>query len=100
MDFFEKIENGCLWFIDTRFGRKVLNILYDTAVLILYVGAIALLHKVLDMWIGKDAKLLEILPISYIIDVGHILAIGLFFLEIVKEIVNAIREIIWIKSEA
>lgn len=38
--------------------------------------------------------LLGKIPVGYIIDVGHILAVSLFLLEIVKDIVEVIKEII------
>lgn len=100
MTFFEKAESGFNWFTKTRFGRKFLDILYETAILIFYVSAIALLHLILDTFLGKDAMLLGFLKVGYIIDFGHILAIGLFFLEILKEIVNAIKEIFGATAES
>lgn len=89
----EKLRQLVQWFRSTRFGRKFLDILYETAVLILYVGAIALLHNVLDWWLGKNALLLGIIPVGYIIDVGHLLAIGLFLLEIIKDAVEVVKGI-------
>ena len=38
-DYFDKFQQS-------RFGRKFLDILYETAVLVAYIGAIALIHKV------------------------------------------------------
>jgi hypothetical protein len=89
----EKLEQFLQWSRNSRFGRKFLDILYETAVLILYLGAIALLHKISDRWLGPNAMLLGKIPVKYIIDVGHILAIGLFLLEIVKDIVEVIKQI-------
>jgi hypothetical protein len=46
---------GCFdKFRQSRFGRKFLDILYETTVLIAYIGAIALLHLVEEKWIGRD----------------------------------------------
>jgi hypothetical protein len=75
-----------------RFLRKFLDILYETTVLILLLGAIALVHKFLDWWLGPDAKLLDRVPVKYIIDVGHILAIIRFLIEIVRDIIEAVRK--------
>ena len=60
----------------------------------LYVGAIALLHLGLERWIGKDAKLFDRLPISYIIDAGHALAIGRFLLELGKNFLEGVRDVV------
>jgi hypothetical protein len=90
----ERLEQSLQWFRNTRFGRKFLDILYETAILVLYLGAIALLHKISDRWVGPNAMLLGKIPVKYIIDVGHILAIGLFLLEIAKDVVEVIKEII------
>jgi hypothetical protein len=90
----ERLEQFLQWFRNTRFGRKFLDILYETAILILYLGAIALLHKISDRWVGGDAMLLGKIPVKYIIDVGHVLAIGLFLLEIAKDLVEVVREIV------
>jgi hypothetical protein len=59
-----------------------------------YIGAIALIHQVEDKWIVQDALFFGKTKIGYIIDVGHLLAIGLFFLEIVKDVVEVFRDII------
>lgn len=87
-------------FRQTRFGRKLLDILYETTVLVAYIGAIALLHLVEEKWIGKDALFFGRTKIGYIIDVGHLLAIGLFFLEIVKDVVEVLRDIVDILIKA
>jgi hypothetical protein len=81
-------------FRQSKFGRKFLDICYETAVLVAYIGAIALIHLVEEKWIGKDAVFFGKTKIGYIIDVGHLLAIGLFFLEIVKDVVDVFRGII------
>ena len=81
-------------FRQTRFGRKFLDILYETAVLVAYIGAIALIHVVEEIWVGKDALFFGGTKFRYIIDVGHFLAIGFFFLEIVKDIVEVLKEIV------
>lgn len=91
MQFLKTIKTFLNWFADTRFGRKFLDIFYETATLIFYVGAIALLHYFLDWWLGPNAKLLDVVPVRYIIDVGHMLAIGNFFLEILKHAIETIR---------
>ena len=81
-------------FWQSQLGRKLFDIFYETMVMVAYMAAIALLHKVQDNWIGKDAKLFNYIPISYIIDVGHLLAISRFLLEIVKSVLEAIKDII------
>ena len=86
-DYFDK-------FRQTRCGRKFLDIIYETAVLVAYIGAIALIHVVEEKWVGKDALFFGRTKFRYIIDVGHLLAIGLFFLEIVKDVVEVLRAII------
>ena len=87
-------------FAQSRFGRKFLDILYETAILVAYIGAIALIHRVEENWVGKDAQFFGRTKVRYIIDVGHLLAIGLFFLEIVKDVAEVLRDIldIMIKS--
>ena len=40
------------WFPNTRFGRKLLDIVYDTAILVSYLGAFALIHKLQEKWLG------------------------------------------------
>ena len=87
-------------FRQTRFGRKLLDILYETAILISYIAAIALIHKVEDKWVGKDTLFFGKTRIGYIIDVGHFLAIGLFFLEIVKDAIEVLRDILEIVVKA
>ena len=80
-------------FEQSRFGRKFLDILYETATLVAYIGAIALIHLAEETWVGQDAQFFGRTKIRYIIDIGHLLAIGLFFLEIVKDIVEVLRDI-------
>ena len=81
-------------FRQSRFGRKFLDILYETAILVPYIAAIALIHRVEEKWVGKDTLFFGRTKIRYIIDVGHLLAIGHFFLEIVKDVVEVLRDII------
>ena len=81
------------WFRNTRFGRKFLDILYDTTVLISYLGAFALIHKVQEKWLG-DYLIFGKYRFEYIIHVGHLMALGLFFLEIAKTGVEILRDII------
>jgi len=81
-------------FRQSRFGRKFLDILYETGVLVAYIGAIALIHKVEEKWVGKDALFFGKTKVGYIIDVGHLLAIGLFFLEIMKDAAEVLRAIL------
>lgn len=81
-------------FRQSRFGRKFLDILYETAILVAYIGAVALIHFVEEKWVGKDAQFFGRTKIRYIIDIGHLLAIGLFFLEIVKDVVEVLRDIV------
>jgi hypothetical protein len=81
-------------FRQSRCGRKFLDILYETAVLVAYIGAIALIHLVEEKWVGKDALFFGRTKIRYIIDVGHLLAIGLFFLDIVKDVVEVLSDIV------
>ncbi len=78
----------------SRFGRKFLDILYETVILVAYIGAIALIHWVEEIWVGKDAQFFGRTKVRYIIDIGHLLAIGLFFLEIVKDVVEVLRDIL------
>lgn len=79
-------------FVSSRLGRKFLDVLYETLVLVFYIIAIAALHKALVRWVGENAKLLDLVPVRYIIDTGHVLVIGKFFLEIVSDIPNIVRE--------
>jgi hypothetical protein len=82
-----------------HFSRKALDILYETAVMFLYVGAIALLHLGLDKWVGKDAKLFNHLPVSYIIDAGHALAIGRFLMELGKNFLEGVKDFVSVFSK-
>lgn len=92
-DYFDKFQQS-------RFGRKFLDILYETAVLVAYIGAIALIHKVEETWIGKDALFFGKTRVGYIIDFGHLLAIGFFFLEILKDAVEVLTEIVDIVAKS
>ena len=71
-----------------------MDIVYETAILVAYIAAIALIHWVEEKWVGKDTLFFGRTKIRYIIDVGHLLAIGRFFLEIVKDVVEVLRDII------
>ena len=82
------------WFRNTRFGRKFLDIVYDTAILVSYLAAFALIHRVQEKWLGADYLVFGKYKIEYIIHVGHLMALGLFFLEIVKTGIEVIRDII------
>lgn len=86
-DYFDK-------FRQSRFGRKFFDILYETAVLVGYIGAIAVIHKVEEKWVGKDALFFGKTKVGYIVDLGHLLAIGLFFLEILKDAVEVLGDIL------
>lgn len=74
-----------------RLRRKLLDLIYETIVMIAYLGAIAILHIALDNWLGKEVKFFDYLPISHIIDFGHVLVIGKFLLEIAKDVYVVIR---------
>lgn len=86
------------WFRETRFGRKFLDILYETAILVCYLGTIAIIHKVENKWVGA-VLFFGKMKIEYIIDVGHLLAFGLFFLEIIKDIAEVLKGIINVFKE-
>lgn len=53
------------WFPNTRFGRKFLDIVYDTTVLVSYLGAFAVIHKVQEHWLGGDYVVFEKYKIKY-----------------------------------
>ena len=53
-----------------------------------------MIHLVEEKWVGKDALFFGRTKIRYIIDVGHLLAIGFFFLEIVKDAIEVLRDIV------
>ena len=82
------------WFRNTRFGRKFLDIVYDTAILVSYLAAFALIHKLQEKWLGTDYLVFGKYKIEYIIHVGHLMALALFFLEIVKTGIEVVRDII------
>ena len=82
------------WFRNTRFGRKFLDIAYDTAILMSYLAAFALIHKLQEKWLGGDYLVFGKYKIEYIIHVGHLMALALFFLEIVKTGIEVVRDII------
>jgi len=82
-----------VWFPNTRFGRKFLEILYDTAILVSYLGAFALIHKLQEKWLGGDYMVFGKYKIEYIIHVGHLMALALFFLEIAKTGIEVVRDI-------
>ena len=82
------------WFRNTRFGRVFLDVLYETAVMVLWLGAVKVMHIALDRWIGKDSTLWNSLKIGYIIDTGHALAIGKFLLELLKHFLEGLKDVI------
>jgi hypothetical protein len=82
------------WFRNTRFGRKFLDISYDTGILISYLGAFALIHKLQEKWLGADYVLFGKYKIEYIIHLGHFMALVLFFLEIARTGVEVLRDIV------
>ena len=86
-DNFDKFRN-------TRFGRKFLDIVYETAILLSYIGAIALIHKAEKRWMGEGATFFGKVKVESIIDVGHLLALGLFFLEITKDVIEVLKAIL------
>jgi len=57
------------WFPNTRFGRKFLDIVYDTAILISYLGAFALIDKFQEKRLGGDYLVFGKYKIEYIIHV-------------------------------
>ena len=87
------------WFRQTRFGRKFLDIVYDTAILVSYLAAFALIHTLQEKWLGSDYLLFGKYKIEYIIHLGHLMALVLFFLEIAKTGVEVVRDIIQITLE-
>lgn len=84
------------WIRNTRFGRKFLDIAYDTAILVSYLGAFALIHKLQEQWLGGDYLLFGKYKIEYIIHLGHLMALLLFFLEIAKTGFEVVRDMIQI----
>ena|SRR5690348_12832841 len=84
------------WFRNTRFGRKFLDIVYDTAILVSYLGAFALIHKLQEKWLGGDYVLFGKYKLEYIIHLGHLMALVLFFLEIGRTGVEVLRSIVQI----
>lgn len=91
---YHAIARFLAWFRDTRFGRKFLDIIYDTAILVSYLGAFSLIHKLQEKWLGGDYLLLGKYKIEYIIHLGHLMALTLFFLEIAKAGVEVLRDIV------
>ena len=81
------------WFPGTRFGRKFLDIVYDTAILVSYLGAFALIHRLQEKWLGGDYMVFGKYKIEYIIHIGHLMALVLFFLEIAKTGSEVVRDI-------
>lgn len=81
------------WFPNTRFGRKFLEIVYDTAILVSYLGAFAVIHTLQEKWLGGDYVVFGKYKIEYIIHVGHLMALALFFLEIAKTGIEVVRDI-------
>jgi hypothetical protein len=73
------------------FGSKVLHILQEVIIVILLLGGIAVVHKVLNWWLGHNYQLFDRIPIRYIIDLAHGLAMVRFLLDIISEIVEIIR---------
>lgn len=84
------------WFRNTRFGRKFMDIVYDTAILVSYLGAFALIHELQQEWLGGDYVLFGKYKLEYIIHLGHLMALVLFFLEIARTGVEVLRGIVQI----
>jgi hypothetical protein len=53
-----------------------------------------LIHKLQEKWLGSDYLLFGKYRIEYIIHLGHLMALVLFFLEIAKAGVEVVRDII------
>jgi hypothetical protein len=68
--------------------RRVLksapDILAHTVTMLLAIGSIWLIHLVLELLLGKDAKFFDLIPIRYIIDAGHFVVFAKFIWEVIK----------------
>ena len=70
-----------------------MDIVYDTAILISYLGAFTLIHHLQEKWLGSEYVVFGKYKIEYIIHVGHLMALALFFLEIAKAGIEVVRDI-------
>jgi hypothetical protein len=70
------------------FWRRLGNLLGDMVLeaigTVCAIGIIALAHNLVELWMGKDAKFFDYIPIRYVFDVGHIVVIGRLVWRIVK----------------
>ncbi|MGH7594785.1 MAG: hypothetical protein ACREOI_00445 [bacterium] len=64
--------------------KSVPDILAHTVAMVLSIGSIWLIHWVLELLLGKNAKFFDLIPIRYVIDAGDLVVILKFFWEVIK----------------
>jgi len=67
--------------------RFSLDVAYETISLALIIVAIFLLHKLVEWLFGENATFFGVIPIVYVLDIGHLIGISRFFLRIINDIV-------------
>lgn len=64
--------------------KSVPDILAHTVSMVLSIGSIWLIHLVLELLLGKNAKFFDLIPIRYVIDVGDLIVFLKFLWEVIK----------------
>jgi hypothetical protein len=67
-----------------RIFDSVPGILAHTVAMVLSIGSIWLIHWVLELLLGKNARFFDLIPIRYVIDAGDLVVILKFLWEVIK----------------
>jgi hypothetical protein len=67
-----------------RIFKSAPDILAHTVSMVLSIGSIWLIHLVLELLLGKDAKFFDLVPIRYVIDMGDLIVVLKFFWEVIR----------------
>jgi hypothetical protein len=67
-----------------RIFESVPDILTHTVAMVLSIGSIWLIHWVLELLLGKNARFFDLIPIRYVIDAGDLVVILKFLWEVIK----------------
>jgi hypothetical protein len=71
--------------IPTDYREPLSDILKHTVVMVLCLLSIWIIHLVLKLLLGADAKFFDFIPVRYVTDVSEIAVIGKFIWEIIRD---------------
>jgi hypothetical protein len=67
-----------------RLGRVIGDIIIETISTVCALASIAGVHHLVELWMGKDAKFFDAVPVEWAFDVAHLVVLGRLVWGIIK----------------